>query len=290
MFADTELARRIDRAEASLSSDIAEATRQSKTEEGVFIRELGGGVAVFTGVASPITKVIGVGFGELPGDEELDVVERAFFERGSSIRAEVATLADPVFCARLTSRGYILRGFENVLGRAITDADSAGLERSDIEVVESAGAAEWNDVVITAFENPDTGVISAPAESFPREEVERILDDTALSRGFKRYLARVRGQAAGGASLRLFDGIAQLCGAGTHPRFRRQGVQTALLKTRLRDARLAGCEIAVITTQPGTKSQQNAHGRGFQLLYARAILVKDPPGRGLENGPKLTLP
>ena len=278
MFADIDLARRIDRAEASLSSDFADATRRSKSAQGVFIQEIGGGVAVCTGVASPMTKVIGVGFGELPADEELDTVERAFFERGSAVRAEVATLADPMFCARLTSRGYILRGFENVLGRAITEEDGAGLERSDIDVVEAAGAPEWNDVVITAFENPDTGVISAPAESFQREELERILDDTASSRGFKRYLARVRGQAAGGASLRLFDGIAQLCGAGTHPRFRRQGVQTALLKTRLRDAQLAGCEIAVITTQPGTKSQQNSQRRGFQLLYARAVLVKDPPG------------
>ena len=227
-----------------------------------------------------MTKVIGVGFGELPSEEELDTVERAFFDRGSPVRAEVATLADPAFCARLTNRGYILRGFENVLGRAITEEDGAGLERSDIDVVEAAGVPEWNDIVITAFENPDTGVISAPAESFPREELERILDDTASARGFKRYLARVRGQAAGGASLRLFDGIAQLCGAGTLPRFRRQGVQTALLKTRLRDARLAGCEIAVITTQPGTKSQQNSQRRGFQLLYARAVLVKDPPGAG----------
>jgi GNAT superfamily N-acetyltransferase len=282
MFADIDIARRIERAEASLSSDFADATRQSKPE-GVFTRELGGGVAVFTGVDSPITKVIGVGFGELPGDEELDSLERAFFQRGSPVRAEVATLANPAFCARLTRRGYILCGFENVLGRAITEEDGAGLERSVIDVVEAASTAEWNDVVITAFENPDTGVISAPAESFPREELERILDDTASSRGFKRYLARVRGDAAGGASLRLFDGIAQLCGAATLPRFRRQGVQTALLETRLRDAQLAGCEIAVITTQPGTKSQQNAQRRGFQLLYARAILVKDPPGRELEN-------
>jgi GNAT superfamily N-acetyltransferase len=280
MFADIDLARRIDRAEASLSSDFADATRRGKSGQGVFVQELGGGVAVCIGVASPMTKVIGVGFGELPADEELDTVERAFFDRGSTVRAEVATLADPAFCARLTSRGYILRGFENVLGRAITGEDGAGLERSDIDVVEAAGVPEWNDVVITAFENPDTGVISAPAESFPREELERILDDTASSRGFKRYLARVRGQAAGGASLRLFDGIAQLCGAGTLPRFRRQGVQTALLKTRLRDAQLAGCEIAVITTQPGTKSQQNSQRRGFQLLYARAVLVKDPPGAG----------
>jgi hypothetical protein len=51
---------------------------------------------------------------------------------------------------------------------------------------------------------------------------------------------------------------------------------TALLSARLVDAAAAGCEVAVITTQPGSKSQQNAQRRGFDLLYTRATLVKHP--------------
>ena len=35
-------------------------------------------------------------------------------------------------------------------------------------------------------------------------------------------------------------------------------------------------DVAVITVQPGSKSQQNAQRRGFDLLYTRAILVKQP--------------
>ena len=34
--------------------------------------------------------------------------------------------------------------------------------------------------------------------------------------------------------------------------------------------------VSVITTQPGSKSQENAHRRGFALLYSRAILVREP--------------
>ena len=124
MFASIDLARQIEQAEASLSCDFAAAARQGKSGKEVFIRELGGGIAVFTGVDSPVTKVIAVGFGPFPSDLELESVERAFFQRGSLIRAEVATLADPEFAARLTQRGYILRGFENVLGRAITVEDA----------------------------------------------------------------------------------------------------------------------------------------------------------------------
>ena len=52
------------------------------------------------------------------------------------------------------------------------------------------------------------------------------------------------------------------------------GVQSALLATRLADAAGQGCEIAVVTTQPGSKSQQNVQRQGFELLYTRAILVR----------------
>jgi GNAT superfamily N-acetyltransferase len=88
------------------------------------------------------------------------------------------------------------------------------------------------------------------------------------------YLARVDGVIAGGASMRAAGGVAQF-GAATAPAYRRRGVQTALLAARLADASAAGCDIAVVTTQPGSKSQQNVQRRGFDLLYTRAILLKE---------------
>jgi hypothetical protein len=45
---------------------------------------------------------------------------------------------------------------------------------------------------------------------------------------------------------------------------------------RLADAAAAGCDVAVILTQPGSKSQQNAQRQDFDLLYTRAVLVKHP--------------
>jgi len=69
--------------------------------------------------------------------------------------------------------------------------------------------------------------------------------------------------------------VAQLCGAATLPAHRRQGVQTALLLSRLDLARDAGCDVAVVTTQPGSKSQENVQRQGFQLLYTRAVLIRE---------------
>jgi HJR/Mrr/RecB family endonuclease len=57
---------------------------------------------------------------------------------------------------------------------------------------------------------------------------------------------------------------------------RRHGVHTALLSIRLADAAAAGCDIAVVTTQPGSRSQQNVQRQGFHLLYTRAVLIKNP--------------
>jgi GNAT superfamily N-acetyltransferase len=96
--------------------------------------------------------------------------------------------------------------------------------------------------------------------------------------GLVRYLARERGSVAGGASVRVHDGVAILCGAATLPAHRRRGVQTALLATRLEEAGRSGCDLAVVTTQPGSKSQENVEKQGFALLYARAVLVRPAAG------------
>ena len=53
-------------------------------------------------------------------------------------------------------------------------------------------------------------------------------------------------------------------------------MQGTLLAERLRIAGEAGCDVAVVTTQPGSKSQENVQKKGFELLYTRAILVREP--------------
>jgi ribosomal protein S18 acetylase RimI-like enzyme len=127
--------------------------------------------------------------------------------------------------------------------------------------------------VTTGFAHPDEQGVPA-FEEFPREIVERAERDFVAA-GARTYLAVLDGVVAGGASMRMTDGVAQLTGAATAPAHRRRGVQTALLAARLSDAAKAGCDIAVVTTAPGSKSQQNAQRQGFALLYTRAVLVKD---------------
>ncbi|MFI7003559.1 GNAT family N-acetyltransferase [Nocardia sp. NPDC050175] len=272
LFAGTDLAARIERVERSLMEEGARAAAQR--EPRVLVRPIGSGSAVWAGPNSPLGKVVGVGMGDDFDDSALDAVEAAFAEREAPVQFEVSTLADPAVAERLTRRGYLLTGFENVLGLRLAPGRQAN---SAAEVKISAVAPDefdtWLNVVADGFATPDTQGV-ASHEEFPRDALDNSIRDIASATGFSGSLARIDGVAVGGGSLRLADGVAQFCGAATLPAFRRRGVQAALLSARLAAAAAAGCDLAVVTTLPGSKSQQNVQKLGFQLLYARAILVR----------------
>ncbi len=280
MFASKDLAAQIDRAEAGLSADVARACAASDPSADVFAHEIAGGVAVFAGPGSPVNKIIGIGFDGPPTAEELDRVEAEYARLGAPVQAEVSTLASAAVGESLTARGYRLVGFENVLGLPLgTLAGAPATQHGEAHAVAVApvGLDEddaWMDVVLAGFAQPDPAAGGGPPEQFPRDVLERAFTHFAASRRFTRYLARIGGVIAGGAGLRLCDGVAQLCGAATHPAWRCRGVQTALLAWRLDVARQAGCDVAVVTTAPGSRSQQNVQAQGFVLLYTRAVLVK----------------
>ena len=279
LFASDTLAARIERAEGAMVAGAARRVAQRLPAGAAFVEPVAGGYAVFTEIGSPLCKVAGTGFGDPLDEDALAAVEDAYAERACPVRFEIATLADPSLGASLTARGYTLAGFENVLGRPLTAGRplAAGSPAPAAEglAIELAGADRldtWLDVVATGFATPDTR--GAPSdESFPCDVLARIMRDFAQADGMATYLALRDGEPIGGAAMHMADGVALLCGAATLPAHRRRGVQAALLAHRLADAATAGCDIAAVTTQPGSTSQQNVQRKGFELLYARAVLV-----------------
>jgi GNAT superfamily N-acetyltransferase len=279
LFCDTALAERIERVEAQLVTKGSEAAGHRAVDSAGFVIPVAGGVASFAEEGSPLNKVAGLGFGGVPTAAALEEIERAFTARGAPVQVELAHLVDPAIGVLLTDRGYRLTSFENVLGRALK-GEPERVTPPGVEVRPS-GEDEfepWLDVVADGFAHPDAQGVSSP-EELPREAVARAMRDLTAGAGVMRYVALRDGVLAGGASFRVAEGVAQLTGAATSPAHRRRGVQTALLSARLAEATAAGCDIAVITTQPGSKSQQNAQRQGFDLLYTRAILVKLPTRR-----------
>ncbi len=283
LFVTTTIAARLESAEASVARDFGLRARSHGVD--VLIEPIGGTTAVYGGPGQPFNKVAGLGFGTSLGESALARLEAAYDARGGEIRVEQATLADPAVAMLLTRRGYALIGYENVLGLELAKDVREGLVRAREEDVargldiSRAGADEtrlWIQTTTEGFLHLDSFDGPPPTESFSREAMERIFADFGATPGVTLYLVRRNGEIAGGGSLRIHDGLAQLAGAATLPAHRRHGVQSALLRARLLDAAETGCDLAVVTTEPASKSQQNVQRAGFTLLYSRAILVREP--------------
>ena len=275
LFCNTALAARIERAEAELIASASDASRSRKADTDGFVIPIAGGAASFAEADSPFNKVAGLGFGGVPSTADLEEIEQAFAGCGAPVQVELAHLADPTIGALLTERGYRLVSYENVLGRAI-DSEPDRVIAPGVEVRPSGDDEfePWFDVVADGVAHPDAEGVPSH-EEFPREVVQRAERDLVAA-GVTRYVALCDGVVVGGGGVRIAEGIAQLTGAATAPSHRRRGIHSALLSARLADVAAAGCDIAVVTTQPGSKSQQNVQRRGFDLLYTRAVLVRQP--------------
>lgn len=272
IFCDVELAARVEQAEAAMLAGAAEAV--ARRVGGVIARPVCGGFAVFTEPGSPLNKIVGLGMGATFDAAELVALEREILARGSAVQVELPTLADPDVAPWLTSNGYRLVGVENVLGCELPARIEPPPNEVEVALAAHAELERWIDVVVDGFATPDAQGV-ASSEHFERELLVRVVRDFNAGARMRQYLARRSGELAGGASLHLGERIAHLCGAATSPAHRRRGVQTALLARRLADAARHGCGLAVMMTQPGSKSQQNAQRRGFELLYSRNVLRKE---------------
>jgi N-acetylglutamate synthase-like GNAT family acetyltransferase len=275
MFADAALAARIDRAEGRFVASVVEGIGARRANLRTLIQPISGGVSVYAGPNSPMNKVIGLGL-EGPVDlDALEEIEREWRARDEAVRIELSILADPSIPVTLSERGYHVHGFENVLARpleaelAIDDPQGVTIER-----LRKEDERTWIDIAVTAFTHLD-GTGSTADDSGQLAGVEEVMSDFLTAPGLRTYLARLDGRPVGEGALCLAgDNIALLAGAGTLPDARGRGVQKALLRHRLADARETGADLAVVVTAPGTRSQENVMRRGFILLYTRIILVK----------------
>ena len=278
MFADIALAARIDRAEARLCAGATAAIAKRDPSAETLELPLAGGTAVYATPGSPLNKVIGLGleptFDADRFSSELDAIETAWQQRNEPVRIELSTLANPEIYPLLYARGYVLQGFENELGRRLSDYPAPKFaDKVTVEELRPEDNDTWLKIAVDAFLDMDgTGSV---ADDLPtRELLESVFRDMTGAPGFVRYLARYDGKPAAVGSMRIDGSLCQLAGTATSTPFRGKGLQKALIAHRLHVARKAGCDLAVVTTAPGTRSQENLMHNGFALLYARAILIK----------------
>lgn len=256
LLAGAALARRIEAAEAAIGRGCAEG------QPGTAILETGGGIAVFQGAESPLTRVVGLGLNGPVREADLQALESFFRTRGASVTIDVCPLADAGLLEWLAAHSYRISEFNNVLVKPLT-----GVERLPAPRVRKAALDQselWSHTVgYGFFEQPELtdeemdvgrGIFSMP--------------------GALCYLTSTgAGEDAGGGAMAICGGLATLFADSTIPRFRRQGLHGELIAARVNDATAAGCDLAAVSTLPGSGSQRNYERMGFCVVYTKATLV-----------------
>jgi GNAT superfamily N-acetyltransferase len=265
LILDLALARRIELAEAQAAVDCAETLGRMRPDGGGAVEPLAGGFAIYCGPGSPVTQAVGLGLDGAVSDAEVDRLEEFYRSRGETVRVETCPLADASLVRQFGERGYRVAEFSNVMALPVCGLRSSEMERGDpsagvtIERIRKELMELWTLTVSQGF-----------SENFPvTQEILDVMKMFALGANVECYLARVDGAIAGGATLALREGVAGLFGASTLPAFRNRGVQTALLKERLRRAVKEKCDLAVCLAQVGSTSQRNVSRQGFSVLYTR---------------------
>jgi GNAT superfamily N-acetyltransferase len=89
--------------------------------------------------------------------------------------------------------------------------------------------------------------------------------------GWSLYLAKLNGQPAAAATLYVKEGVGYLADATTNPGFRRRGLQSALLRQRIRDASAAGADIVLSGAAPFSTSHRNMERAGMRVQFVRSL-------------------
>ena len=258
VFADLDLARRLELTEGRGNAAFVDAHARHQPEAGATWQRIGGTFAMFAGVGSPITQTFGLGMHEPLADGDLDAIEQFFKTRGSSVFHEVCPLAGVEVCGKLAARGYKPIELSSVLFRDLAAEPATGtaslirvraVDRNESESYAQIAARGW-------FETPE---VVPMLLGFARSSVE-------VGRCF---IAELDGEPIATGALFIHNDVALLAGASTVPEGRRRGAQSALLDARLRTAASSGCTIAMVVAAPGSASQRNAERNGFRIAYTR---------------------
>lgn len=266
---DLRLAQRVEHLEALNVADYALTEARRITGSRAAMLPIGDGMAAFAREDWPVNVAAGVGLGNNAFQtDQLDELEAFYAQFGVEPRIIVCPFTDRDLLQQLGRRGYYIAQFMNVHLRAFSPEDAAAQPASDIEVTvaSEAEAETWALVNVRSGRGED---------DIPEDDKWLALARTAIARPcVTGFIAWIDGKPAGSAALCMRDGVATFFSTSTHPRYRRRGVQAALIRARLAHAFAAGSDLGIVTTSPGSDSQRNVQRYGFDVSYTRVTMTK----------------
>jgi GNAT superfamily N-acetyltransferase len=206
-------------------------------------------------------------------------VDRFFASRGIEPKVELTQFAPVPFLRRLAEKGFVLQELENTL---VLPLKGLGDPRSLLP-------GGWPEGVrierIEPRDNTQVDVFVRTSASGFIPEGEQISEEflvtgarSARAPEHDSYVAYVGDEVAGAGGCGSRHGVTSLFGTSVLPRFRRRGIQQALMAVRLERALALGSDLADITSHPGIPTERNAGRLGFRLAFVRPVLVRRGPG------------
>ena len=268
-FADLALARRLELTDALAGVEYARAWAARHSHEGEVSISVAGGYASFAGVGSPLTQAFGLGLNGPVSEADMERMEAFYEANASAVNIETCPLADASLLELLNGRSYRLIEYSNVFAREITEVEPRAWRDQSGEVNVRTPRLDEVDaytrlVAKSFFENAEVTA-----------EFMDMLASPFYAAGAYFFMAEVAGVPAGGGMMAIHGGVASLGGAGTLPEFRNRGAQKALILARLAFAAQAGCDLAMVTTLPGSVSQRNVERQGFRVVYTRSKWMRE---------------
>lgn len=269
---DRATARRLEMAEEFACANVAEAHRRTMPGSRAEVMKVAGGTASFVDPGNPTSQCIGCGVASRVTDADLARIEEFYWSRDNVSQIVVSCAFAPELQQALAARGYQVveenLGFFRRLPLEHRTAAPAGYV---IREVEPADLDEWS-AMLSRFFLHDYPEIGDSTATF------RLLSS---AKGYRSYVAVEQAtgkRVAGGAMCVVPEGrILCLGGAATDPAHRGRGLQGALLARRLDDAAGSGCDLAYVSTLPGTASHRNVERTGFVEAYRRVVMTKAKP-------------
>lgn len=263
MIVDRELLQRIEAAIAAERSTFAEGMAACHPESKACWLPVAGGRAIFTGTGFFSNRAMAMGLHGPVSRDDVECVEAFYAARGVPSEIEIASMVDRSLLRLLGERGYRLVRFRNIYAQALprrhatASRPDAHAIAAEVHTVDASTATDWSTILLDGFEYTHEA------------DRNRVIIWNQMVRslpGVTPLIALLNRKPVGAASVMVVGEAAVLGGAATLPAFRRRGVQRALIEARLAVAADAGCELAIVTADPGSSSGRNAERSGFQLI------------------------
>ena len=224
----------------------------------VTVAQFGRTIAAKASGGRPSNKVFCFGADDVSRLEEIlafyavDDLEPEFYLSPSGFSHAVGTA--------LTAAGFSQFDFQQAILYGVPSSELTSPPRHiTIERVSPGNLEVYLATLADGFEMPAEwrgAAIEEARRRFPGEE--------------QRFLARVDGEPAAVATLRVREGVAILGGGATIPRHRKKGCHLALVRHRLDVAYLLGCTLVIGGANYGSGSFRNQLRAGLQLAYVES--------------------